>query len=93
MRALHGVGTASVADLAWLEEWPEPPVLLGDTGGKAPDLIVGTDIVYFAELVEPLVQTLVAVAGPHTTVLLANERRIPRSVPGAASLSGRLPSR
>ena len=76
MRALKGVGHATVAPLVWRSDWEasRAPV---DRVFAGPDLIVGTDIVYFAELVEPLVQTLVALAGAHTTILLANERRIP----------------
>jgi hypothetical protein len=79
VRALHGVGTATVAPLAWQEAWPTglPPL----APAPPPDLVLGTDIVYFAELVEPLVQTLSALAGPDTTILLANERRIPLCVP------------
>ena len=77
MRALNGVGTATAADLTWRDSWVDaaPPGAIG-----LPDLIIGTDIVYFAELVEPLVQTLVALAGPATVILIANERRIPRFV-------------
>ena len=76
MRALKGVGHATVAPLVWRSDWEasRAPV---DRVFAGPDLIVGTDIVYFAELVEPLVQTMVALAGAHTTILLANERRIP----------------
>ncbi|KAH8046299.1 lysine N-methyltransferase [Aureococcus anophagefferens] len=43
--------------------------------GEAFDVVLGTDCVYHAHLVEPFLDALDAVAGPRTTVVLAFERR------------------
>lgn len=42
---------------------------------EAFDVVLGTDCVYHAHLVEPFLDALDAVAGPRTTVVLAFERR------------------
>jgi len=73
VRALHGVGTMVAKPLTWDVHWPYAP--LPDMA--VPDIVLGTDVVYYPELVEPLVQTLIALCGPRTIVLLANERRSP----------------
>ncbi|XP_028808139.1 protein N-lysine methyltransferase METTL21A [Neltuma alba] len=39
------------------------------------DFIIGTDVVYVEHLLEPLLQTIVALSGPRTTVLLGYEIR------------------
>ncbi|KAL3324935.1 hypothetical protein AABB24_038841 [Solanum stoloniferum] len=39
------------------------------------DYIIGTDVVYAEHLLEPLLQTIIALSGPKTTVLLGHEIR------------------
>lgn len=45
------------------------------TIGPPFDYIIGTDIVYAEHLLEPLLQTLFALSGPRTTILLGYEIR------------------
>lgn len=42
------------------------------------NVILGTDVVYYPELVEPLVRTLAALSDEATQVVIVNERRSPR---------------
>ncbi|XP_039016853.1 protein N-lysine methyltransferase METTL21A-like [Hibiscus syriacus] len=39
------------------------------------DYIIGTDVVYAEHLVEPLLQTIIALSGPKTTIMLGHEIR------------------
>lgn len=39
------------------------------------DYIVGTDVVYSEHLLEPLLQTIIALSGPRTTIMLGHEIR------------------
>ncbi|KAK4709249.1 hypothetical protein R3W88_030174 [Solanum pinnatisectum] len=39
------------------------------------DYIIGTDVVYAEHLLEPLLQTIIALSGPKTTILLGHEIR------------------
>ncbi|KAK1314557.1 Thioredoxin-like 3-3 [Acorus calamus] len=62
-------GSITVAELDWGNEdhikSVEPPF----------DYIIGTDVVYAEHLLEPLLQTILALSGPRTTVLLGYEIR------------------
>ncbi|MCO5591183.1 hypothetical protein L7F22_051976 [Adiantum nelumboides] len=66
---LGSLGTVEVVELNWGDEMQikafKPPF----------DYIIGSDIVYKEQLLEPLVTTLIGLAGPKTTILLANEYR------------------
>ncbi|XP_044961545.1 EEF1A lysine methyltransferase 3 isoform X1 [Hordeum vulgare subsp. vulgare] len=59
-------GSATVAELVWGDEYELDP---------APELVLGSDVVYSEEAVGDLVATLTRLAGPGTTVLLAGELR------------------
>nr|GMD71268.1 protein N-lysine methyltransferase METTL21A isoform X1 [Ipomoea batatas] len=62
-------GSIKVAELNWGDEDQikavEPPF----------DYIIGTDVVYAEHLLEPLLQTILALSGPKTTILLGYEIR------------------
>ncbi|RAL46062.1 unnamed protein product [Cuscuta campestris] len=62
-------GSITVAELNWGDENQikavEPPF----------DFIIGTDVVYTEHLLEPLLQTILALSGPKTTILLGYEIR------------------
>ncbi|KAG6760679.1 hypothetical protein POTOM_033855 [Populus tomentosa] len=62
-------GSIQVAELDWGNEdhirAVDPPF----------DYIIGTDVVYAEHLLEPLLQTLLALSGPKTTILLGYEIR------------------
>lgn len=62
-------GSIKVAELNWGDENQikaiEPPF----------DYIIGTDVVYAEHLLEPLLQTILGLAGPKTTILLGYEIR------------------
>ncbi|XP_019199009.1 PREDICTED: protein N-lysine methyltransferase METTL21A [Ipomoea nil] len=62
-------GSIKVAELDWGDEdhikAVEPPF----------DYIIGTDVVYSEHLLEPLLQTILALSGPKTTILLGYEIR------------------
>ncbi|CAL1366905.1 unnamed protein product [Linum trigynum] len=62
-------GSISVAELDWGNEEHiravEPPF----------DFIIGTDVVYKEHLLEPLLQTILALSSPKTTILLGYEIR------------------
>lgn len=62
-------GSIQVAELDWGDEQHiaavDPPF----------DYIIGTDIVYVEHLLEPLLKTILSLAGPRTTVLLGYELR------------------
>ncbi|KAL0436386.1 UNVERIFIED_CONTAM: hypothetical protein Sradi_0346500 [Sesamum radiatum] len=62
-------GSIEVAELNWGDEdhirAVEPPF----------DYIIGTDVVYAEHLLEPLLQTILALSGPRTTILLGYELR------------------
>ncbi|KAI5084501.1 hypothetical protein GOP47_0000670 [Adiantum capillus-veneris] len=66
---LGSLGTVEVVELNWGDEAQikalKPPF----------DYIIGSDIVYKEQLLEPLVATLIGLGGPKTTILLANEYR------------------
>ncbi|CAI0397985.1 unnamed protein product [Linum tenue] len=63
------LGSISVAELDWGNEEHiravEPPF----------DFIIGTDVVYKEHLLEPLLQTILALSSPKTTILLGYEIR------------------
>ncbi|XP_019236463.1 PREDICTED: protein-lysine methyltransferase METTL21D isoform X3 [Nicotiana attenuata] len=62
-------GSIEAAELDWGNEnhikAVEPPF----------DYIIGTDVVYAEHLLEPLLQTIIALSGPKTTILLGHEIR------------------
>ncbi|XLR12967.1 hypothetical protein S83_040905 [Arachis hypogaea] len=62
-------GSIKVAELQWGDESHikavDPPF----------DYIIGTDVVYVEHLLEPLLQTILALSGPRTTILLGHEIR------------------
>ncbi|KAK4440695.1 protein N-lysine methyltransferase METTL21A [Sesamum alatum] len=62
-------GSIQVAELNWGDEdhirAVEPPF----------DYIIGTDVVYAEHLLEPLLQTILSLSGPRTTILLGYELR------------------
>ncbi|KAL2613080.1 hypothetical protein R1flu_024772 [Riccia fluitans] len=66
---MGSIGKVDVAELDWGNEAHiaavEPPF----------DYIIGTDVVYKEQYVEPLIYTILALAGPKTTVLLGYEFR------------------
>ena len=68
--ALNGLAqTVSACELRW-----------GDDAASAAlhppfDLVLASDVVYEAECIDPLIATLVALAGPSAEVLVANEHR------------------
>lgn len=63
------IGSIKVAELDWGNEDHikalEPPF----------DYIIGTDVVYAEHLLEPLLQTMLALSGPKTTILIGYEIR------------------
>ncbi|KAJ4725031.1 Protein N-lysine methyltransferase [Melia azedarach] len=66
---LDSFGSIQVAELDWGNE--------DHIGSVAPpfDYIIGTDVVYGEHLLEPLMQTIFALSGPKTTILLGYEIR------------------
>ncbi|XP_020973423.1 protein N-lysine methyltransferase METTL21A [Arachis ipaensis] len=66
---LESFGSIKVAELQWGDESHikavDPPF----------DYIIGTDVVYVEHLLEPLLQTILALSGPRTTILLGHEIR------------------
>ncbi|XP_003561244.3 protein-lysine methyltransferase METTL21D [Brachypodium distachyon] len=66
-----GGGSAQAAELVWGDEDP----VLDDDGSHDFDFILGSDVVYSEEAVDPLVATLNGLAGDRTTILLAGELR------------------
>ncbi|MED6145525.1 hypothetical protein PIB30_026108 [Stylosanthes scabra] len=62
-------GSIKVSELQWGDESHikavEPPF----------DYIIGTDVVYVEHLLEPLLQTILALSGPRTTIVLGHEIR------------------
>ncbi|KAH7296633.1 hypothetical protein KP509_26G031500 [Ceratopteris richardii] len=66
---LGSLGTIEVMELNWGDEDQikalKPPF----------DYIIGSDIVYKEQLLDPLVSTLIGLAGPKSTIILANEYR------------------
>nr|XP_025641702.1 protein N-lysine methyltransferase METTL21A isoform X5 [Arachis hypogaea] len=61
---LESFGSIKVAELQWGDESHikavDPPF----------DYIIGTDVVYVEHLLEPLLQTILALSGPRTTILM-----------------------
>lgn len=62
-------GSIQVAELDWGNENHIEAV------GPPFDFIIGTDVVYAEHLLEPLLQTMLALSGPRTTILLGYEIR------------------
>ncbi|KAK8509175.1 hypothetical protein V6N13_062230 [Hibiscus sabdariffa] len=62
-------GSIKVAELDWGNE--------DHIKAVAPpfDYVIGTDVVYAEHLVEPLLQTIIALSGPKTTIMLGHEIR------------------
>lgn len=62
-------GSIEVAELNWGN--------IDHINGVGPpfDYIIGTDVVYAEHLLEPLLQTMLALSGPKTTILLGYEMR------------------
>ena len=66
-------GTAAAAQLSWTDD-----AEVAAAAGRGPwDLLLGTDIVYSLELVDPLLRTLHACATTHTQVWLCLQQREP----------------
>lgn len=72
MQSIHdsdSFGSITVAELNWGDENQikavDPPF----------DYIIGTDVVYAEHLLEPLLQTILALSGPKTTIMLGYEIR------------------
>lgn len=55
-------------------DWHAPGDVKG-LPGTPPDFILGADVVWVPELIEPLVRTLTALSGPATVTLLAHQTR------------------
>ncbi|KAM3201913.1 protein N-lysine methyltransferase METTL21A [Capsicum annuum] len=62
-------GSIQAAELDWGNETHIKAV------GPPFDFIIGTDVVYAEHLLEPLLQTIIALSGPKTTILLGYEIR------------------
>lgn len=62
-------GSVKVAELDWGNEDHIQAV------GPPYDFIIGTDVVYAEHLLEPLLDTIVALSGPRTTIVLGYEIR------------------
>ncbi|KAG4985520.1 hypothetical protein AAZX31_12G076100 [Glycine max] len=62
-------GSIKVAELQWGDESHIKAV------GPPFDYIIGTDVVYVEHLLEPLLQTILALSGPRTTIMLGYEIR------------------
>ncbi|KAM3399051.1 protein N-lysine methyltransferase METTL21A [Capsicum galapagoense] len=62
-------GSIQAAELDWGNETHIKAV------GPPFDFIIGTDVVYAEHLLEPLLQTIIALSGPKTTILLGHEIR------------------
>ena len=70
-------GSVCVRTLRWGDA-RDMADLLADadaTGRRQPDVVLASDVVYQDALFAPLIATLAALAGPHTTVLLAARER------------------
>ncbi|XP_078148279.1 S-adenosyl-L-methionine-dependent methyltransferases superfamily protein isoform X1 [Carex rostrata] len=62
-------GSVSVAELDWGNKTQIEAV------GPPFDYIIGTDVVYAEHLLEPLIETILALSGPSTNVLIGHEIR------------------
>ncbi|XP_027347313.1 protein N-lysine methyltransferase METTL21A isoform X1 [Abrus precatorius] len=62
-------GSIQVSELQWGDESHIKAV------GPPFDYIIGTDVVYVEHLLEPLLQTVLALSGPRTTIMLGYEIR------------------
>ncbi|CAL0304059.1 unnamed protein product [Lupinus luteus] len=62
-------GSIKVSELLWGDESHIKAV------GPPFDYIIGTDVVYAEHLLEPLLQTILALSGPRTTIVLGSEIR------------------
>lgn len=59
-------------------DWMQPNESIGKTVPARPDYVLGADVVWIPELIQPLVQTIAALAGPipsSTVILLAHQTR------------------
>ncbi len=54
--------------------WGTPP----DSLGPPFDFIIGTDVVYREDIIDPLIQSLLLLSTKNTTILIANEMRSKR---------------
>lgn len=62
-------GSASVIELTWGDH-PDPKLI-----NPSPDYVLGSDVIYSEEAVIDLIETLVELCGPQTTIILAGELR------------------
>ncbi|XP_076941927.1 uncharacterized protein LOC143611632 [Bidens hawaiensis] len=62
-------GSATVNELTWGDR-PDPELV-----EPLPDFVIGSDVIYSEEAVADLLETLVDLCGPDTTVILAGELR------------------
>nr|XP_043627710.1 protein N-lysine methyltransferase METTL21A [Erigeron canadensis] len=62
-------GSATVNELTWGDR-PDPELVQ-----PLPDLVIGSDVIYSEEAVTDLLDTLVELSGPKTTIILAGELR------------------
>ncbi|MBA0786704.1 hypothetical protein Gotri_025985 [Gossypium trilobum] len=69
MIILDSFGSIKVAELDWGNEDHIKAV------GPPFDYVIGTDVVYAEHLVGPLLQTIIALSGPKTTIMLGHEIR------------------
>jgi predicted nicotinamide N-methyase len=71
-----------VAELEWGNPQHIAAVLADHSGGGADDtresfdVVLGSDILYMAEAVEPLIETLLALSGPRTKIILAYQQHL-----------------
>ncbi|KAL8134941.1 hypothetical protein AgCh_009814 [Apium graveolens] len=62
-------GSATVIELTWGDH-PHPTLI-----NPSPDYVLGSDVIYSEEAVIDLIETLVELCGPQTTIILAGELR------------------
>ncbi|KAL1826986.1 hypothetical protein ACET3Z_005398 [Daucus carota] len=62
-------GSATVIELTWGDK-PDPKL-----NNPSPDFVLGSDVIYSEEAVIDLIETLVELCGPQTTIILAGELR------------------
>ncbi|KAL4567747.1 hypothetical protein LXL04_023340 [Taraxacum kok-saghyz] len=62
-------GHATVTELTWGDH-PDPQLLQ-----PLPDFVIGSDVIYSEEAVTDLLDTLLELSGPETTIILAGELR------------------
>ncbi|KAK1356324.1 protein N-lysine methyltransferase METTL21A [Heracleum sosnowskyi] len=62
-------GSATVIQLTWGDD-PHPTLI-----NPSPDYVLGSDVIYSEEAVIDLIETLVQLCGPQTTIILAGELR------------------